>query len=140
MKNVISIIILLLLLTGCGTKNNNSMNEKNNNQVNDNSNEDIKLYSDDSKIVFKQSNNSYLVFYYEEDKITGYELYLNYEDSSTASVAYNVLKDNHSAYNNVKNIYQNGKYVVIEFNEEEYNAYSLEDVKRVYEKLEQVQK
>ena len=145
MKKIIAIMALALLLTGCGDNNANENIQENNNSnnvvENKTTTEDkIELYSDDHKIVFKQVAGSYLVFYYEGNQITGYELYLNYEDSTTASVAYSVLKQDHSAYSNVKNVTQKGQYVIIEYDEAEYSAYSLEDVKRTYAALEQIQK
>ena len=140
MKKALIIITIAVLLTGCGDNKSvssvNSISENNSPEIS----EKVELYSDDTKIVYKQSKGSYLVFYYDGNKIIGYELYLDYEDEETASVAYEVLKQDHSAYNNVKNINQKGQYVVIEYNENEYAAYSLDDVKRTYSTLEQVQK
>ena len=140
MKKALIIITIAVLLTGCG--DNKSVSSVNNISENNSpeTSEKVELYSDDTKIVYKQSKGSYLVFYYDGNKIIGYELYLDYEDEETASVAYEVLKQDHSAYNNVKNINQKGQYVVIEYNENEYAAYSLDDVKRTYSTLEQVQK
>ncbi len=140
MKKTLIIIAIAVLLTGCGDNKSvssvNNISENNSPEIS----EKVELYSDDTKIVYKQSKGSYLVFYYDGNKIIGYELYLDYEDEETASVAYEVLKQDHSAYNNVKNINQKGQYVVIEYNENEYAAYSLDDVKRTYSTLEQVQK
>ena len=140
MKKALIIIALSLFLIGC--ENNNGIQNSSNNTVDNpvEKSEKVDLYSDESKLVYKQSKGSYLVFYYDGNKITGYETYLDYEDEETASVAYEVLKEDHSAYNNVKNIKQNGQYVVIEYNEIEYAAYSLDDIKRINSALEEVKK
>ena len=147
MKKLITIFALCLLLTGCGDKENTEEAEKVVNNTTSNTTEEVKkdvekieLYSDDTKIVFKQVNGSYLVFYYEGDSITGYETYLDYEDTTTASVAYTVLKADHSAYENVEEILQKGQYVIIKFNNDAYSGYTLEEVKLTYSALEQIQK
>ena len=148
MKKVVTIMAIAFLLTGCGNANqvNNKevvSNTNENQVVENNSNQEtdkIELYSDDHKIVFKQVTGSYLVFYYEGNQITGYETYLDYEDSTTASVAVDIIKNDHENYQNVKSVSQKGQYVVVEYNENEYSAYSLDDVKSTYSLLEQVQK
>ena len=147
MKKILLIVMLMVLLTGCGTKTEedivNEVTNTNVNEVtnNDNQNNDkVELYSDSTKIVFKHSSNSSLVFYYSGDQITGYEAYLDYEDATTAAVAVSIIQNDTEHYPNTKRVYQKGQYVVVEYNEDEYSGYTLEDVKKTYAALEILQK
>ncbi len=149
MKKVFIILTMIFVLAGCGSDKVDNTNEVVNdntsanvseNKTSNNASDIVELYSDDTKIVFKQANNSSIVFYYEGNTITGYELYLNYEDPTTASVAYTVLQKDHSAYENVESISQKGQYVIIKYNNDAYSGYTLEEVKMTYAALEQVTK
>ncbi|MBQ7667970.1 MAG: hypothetical protein IJS47_01415 [Clostridia bacterium] len=98
--------------------------------------EKIELYSDDHKMVFKNLDNSDLVFYYEGDKITGFEAYFEYSDAATAKFAASYIEKGDT----VKDVYVKGKYVVVVYNESEYEDLTTESVRTVYSYLEQVQK
>ena len=147
MKRVLAILVLILLLTGCGETNEEENNTVNNNAINNiinGSNEgedntvDIELYSTDRKLVFKRKENYYYVFYYDGNKIINYEEYKNYEDETTALVAAELINEKKEELGNVKGAYRLGTYVVIEYTEEEYSGYTTDGVRNIYSNLEQV--
>lgn len=142
---VVVAIIMCLSLTGCGfIKNSAEIEEaakefsnviENSNENKTNDSDDLKLYSDNNKIVF-ESGQGKMVFTYSGNKITGYSLYMEYENATLANVAANVLKANNDS--EIKNISTQGKYVVIEYNESEYEDLTVEDVKTAYSYLKEV--
>ena len=90
------------------------------------------LYTDDSKLVYKNGDVYKLVFYYKDNEITGLEHYYEYENETIAQEHYN--KDKEELKNNasIKNIYLSGKYVVYRFVGEQYEGKTVEEVKNSY--------
>ena len=137
-------VILCLVLAGCGEKKENTISDQSNQISNtiitDNSIDNnlgiIDLYSDDTKIVFKNSDLNTLVFYYEGDKITGYHAYIDYGDPLTANVAL----ANYTYDESVDKVYTQGKYLIVEFKESEYSDLKTSDVRLVYSYLEEITK
>ena len=133
------IISFVITLSGC-SKSEEEVLEDLNNEIDkieekSNSEDDIELYSDDTKIVFA-TENGMIVFYYEDDRITAYHAYLNYNDSTTAKYALDILKMSNDE--TIENAYVKGKYVVLEYKESEYENMSLEDVKLTYSYLKEI--
>ena len=137
------ITICLALVTGCGSKdtNTNSSDASDSTvdgttETSNSSDEDtIELYSDNTKIVFKNGEGS-LVFYYSGDTITKYEAYLNYGNAATAKYALASIEKDET----IKKAYTKGKYLVIEYNESEYENLTVTEVRAVYSYLEEVKK
>ena len=140
-------IIMCLSLTGCGstTENltkqvENATNEitntiEDNDENNASDGDSLKLYSDDSKIVF-DGDQGRLVFGYEGDKITSYKLYVEYENATLANIAVNVLKE--TSGSEVKDVKTEGRYVIVEYNESEFKDLTVESVKQAYANLQEV--
>ena len=133
------VIISLFMITACGNKE--KLDED---IINDNSEDnkeekydDLELYSDDTKIVFARGQEK-VVFYYKGNEITGEHTYFDYQSKALAQMALTAL--NSSENENIAKAYVNGKYLVIEYNENEYGALTLEDVKLTYSYLEEVKK
>lgn len=101
----------------------------------DNDEDKIDLYSDDSKIVFANGTVK-LVYYYSGDKITAYHTYIDYADAATAKYALSILNKDDT----MGKAYTNGKYLVIEHSESEYEGLTVSEVRATYSYLEEVQK
>ncbi len=147
MKNKLLLIIIsifmLFLVTGCGNESNDlednnesdNTNEVDNNQSSSNDDDKIDLYSDNTKIVFANGGGK-LVYYYSGEKITGYSAYLDYGDSATAKLALSVSEKDET----IKNMYTQGRYLVVEYNESQFEDTTVSEIKALYSYLEQVQK
>ena len=163
-KLLISIMSLMLVLTlsACGkekesVKDNNNSNEKtevtntnNSESTNDvvstngtsedssGVNEFKALYSDQNKMVFQYTDNSKIVFHHNGTKITGYELYFDYEDAATANLAKQTIINENSE--DVKNVRVEGSMIIVTYAESTYEDLTLEDVRMVYSYLTEVTK
>ena len=146
----LSFLLSLFLIVGCGNKVDNSNVTNNNldntsNNITDNNDrtsstskdEEIELYSDDTKIVFANAGGR-IVYYYEGDTITGYRVYLDYGDNATAKFALANLDWQEDE--TIKNAFAEGKYVVVEYSESEYENQTVTDVRALYSYLEEIQK
>ena len=134
------IVISLFMLTACGSK------EKQDDDIANDTNEetnlqdeyaDLELYSDDTKIVFARGQEK-IVFFYKGNSIIGEHAYFDYQTNALANLALKAI--NSSENENIAKAYVNGKYLVIEYNENEYGSLTLEDVKLTYSYLEEVKK
>ena len=138
-------VLMLFMLVGCGgdtnvdtnedTNNNTEVDNNTNNSSNINENE-IKLYSDSTKMVFK-SGNSQLVYYYSGEKITGYVAYIDYETTAMANYALSILNLEDDA--TIKKAYTNGRYLVVEYAESEYEDTTASEIRALYSYLEAAQ-
>ncbi len=135
------VLVMLVLATGCGNKKViiDDKDEKTTNSSSSTTTTDseIELYSDDTKIVFKNGNNK-VVFYYKGDKITAYHAYLDYGTKANAELVLKAL-DN-EADDSIKKAYVKGRYVVVEYKEEEYENLTVSEVRTVYSYLEEIKK
>lgn len=140
---VVFLIIVCFTLVGCGTDKklvenndkNDSKTEKKSDVSNNSSNDEIELYSDSTKIVFKK-DNSKMVYYYSGEKVTKYEVYLDYGNAATAKIMLEQLEDNDDT---IKKKYIKGKYLVIEYAESEYEDLTVSDIRTAYSYLEELQ-
>ena len=109
-KIILTLFVLVMCfgLVGCGqkeedkninndvkqdeVKTNNSNNTQSETQDNTVQNEEtnIELYSDDTKIVFK-NDQGMAVYYYKGKEITGSHLYMDYGTEEAAKIALSVL-------------------------------------------------
>ena len=146
MKKKLFIILLVgllfITLTGCG-KNEEIPNADNGESVKpgardgETENDEIKLYSDDTKLVFDATAYK-MVFYYSGEKITGLEYYVDYQDSATAAYALASVKTQYNEEDNIDSITQNGRYILVKFTEEEYKDLSVEEVKSTFSYFKQI--
>ncbi len=149
MKKFILLIILLVAtvgITGCGDNNLDPLkdleNYNNDNNDNNNNNDDdfnINLYSDDTKLVYDFSGIYKIVYYYSGDTITGLEYYYDYESAEMANIAIAGIKSTYSSEDNIKSIDRKGSVIIIKFKEEEFEDLTVEEVKRTYSFLKEVQ-
>ena len=98
--------------------------------TNYNNYEDFNVSQDDNKIEF-QEENSKIIYYYQGDKITGYESYITFDSKEVAEVAVKAFNDGSNP--NIEKAYVDDKSVVIVYNEKAYQSKSLEDIKNEYE-------
>lgn len=123
-------LCLCVLLVGCG-KNNKKDDEKNNDvtRVEETIND---LYTDEEKLVYKVGDLYKLVFYFDNDEITGLEHYYEYKDVIEADKKY---KEDIEKYKNniqIKKITKSGKFVVYTIAGSEWEGKTVKEVKESY--------
>lgn len=134
MKKILSIItifVLSFLLVGCGCENKEDKKEENNeqNQIE----ETLKsFYTDDNKLVYNNGDVYKIVFYYEDDKITGLEHYYEYKDEKEAKEKYEEDKETLKNNTSIKDIILSGKYVVYVLSGDQYEGKTVQEVKDSY--------
>lgn len=134
MKKILSIItifVLSFLLVGCGCENKEDKKEENNeqNQIE----ETLKsFYTDDNKLVYNNGDVYKMVFYYEDDKITGLEHYYEYKDEKEAKEKYEEDKETLKNNTSIKDIILSGKYVVYVLSSDQYEGKTVQEVKDSY--------
>ena len=127
---VVIIIIVAIVLGARGGGLNDSY------FVSDGSKYVLNLDADD--IAFDEEEyapiKTHLVYTYEGDKVTSLKAYYEYETAEAAQAAYSYINETQAdAY---KSITVDGKYVVLEANEEDYADVSPDDVKQQIEFME----
>lgn len=139
------IFTLFIFSTGCSIKNKETDNTNNSNTTskeeeksdNSTSDDDLQMYSDNTKIVFENTNSKF-VFYYSGEKITAYHVYVNYESEALAKVALDELKKDNT--DNVDKVYTKGKYLVIEYAKSEYEDLTVSAVRIAYSAMKELKK
>jgi len=140
MKKKILMILFVMLLafsfTGCKkeeTKEEKEKKQEEKKKTDEKKTEEIKgkLVSDDKKIVFKQEPATYIVFYYEGEKLTSYAEYVDYVYPDQAEQATKGYDDDvkNKKYESVK---AEGQYVVVTHNKSEYENWTLSVVKEAF--------
>ena len=71
-------------------------------------------------------NKTHLVYFFSGDTVSGLKAYYEYDDEATAKAAYSFLNSDENDLKDFKSISQNGKYVILEANEEEYEGITKE--------------
>ncbi len=135
-------IVCLFIVVGCGKDNNPETNnnddnnsEVDNNTTNNQADDDFKLYTDNNKLVYENSNTKY-IFYFSGEEITAYHTYVDYGDAVTANYAYQVFKND--GVDTADKFYVKGKYVVFEWNKSEYEDLTASQVKLAYSYMKQI--
>lgn len=109
---------------------------------------DSYFVSDGSKLVLDLSSlknngdeyapeNSYLVYNYSGNEITGFKAYYKYSTAEAAKKAYDFYFNDGD--NNYKTVELKGNYVVITANESDYKSLTAEDVKQQIEYMNSVE-
>ena len=96
-----------------------------------------KLVSDSKKIVFKQEPATYIVYYYEGDKITSFAEYIDYVYPADAEKAVKGY-DEDMKNNRYESVKAEGQYVVVTHNKSEYEYWTLDVVKQAHKDLKVV--
>ena len=153
---IISLILVITILTGCGAKEEVTKNELEtqiNNVIDDifsdlgnNTNYSTstindksldlpeELYSDDTKLVFQDDDDTYMVFTYSGETITGYSVYVLFDSEALAKVA--LEEYNKDPDEDVKKVYVDGNKVIIEYDESVYKDLTTSAVKYIYTKVD----
>lgn len=131
------VIVMLFITTGCGNNTKEEINNKEEIIENTNtlSEEEIKLYSDDTKMVFELENVKH-VFYYQGDIITAYHTYVDYNDLESAKYAYQYLKK--EDLENVDKYYLKGRYIIFEMKDSEYEDILVSDLRNLYSYMKEL--
>ena len=125
-------ILFAFTLTACGNDDvidNNNSNDNDGGEIVEEKGafDELDLYSDDTKVVF-ESGLTRLVFYHDGTVITAYHAYIDYTDNESAEYALSALNKELS----IKKAYTKGRFLVIEYADEEFEGYTLEDVELAY--------
>ena len=135
-KVLICLVLVLCLFVVVGCKKKDTDKKETNSTVELNKDGNIELYSDSKKIVF-QNGSSMMVFYYEGDKITAHYDYVDYGKEENAKAALKIYKKDN---NLIKDVSIKGKYLIIEYRENEYDSMKASDIKNAYSYLKEVKK
>ncbi len=96
------------------------------------------LYSDDKMLVFDGEDGKYkIVIHHEEGKVVGLEYYYDLGDKTTATKALELMKEDFSDLESVK---QEGQYVKLTFKDDLYKDLSLDGLKEVYKDFDEIKK
>lgn len=98
---------------------------------------DLKLYSDDSQIVFNMRDIYYIIFHHDGNNLTGLEYVYNYDDENIARLAMASIKATHEG-EDVEKVELKGSSLRVIFNEKAYENETLESVKESYAFLDEV--
>ena len=134
MKRKIILIIVCFLLIGCGKKEEQIIDNK------EEIKEDlIKLVSNDKRIVYQDEEN-YKVFYYEEDKVISYKIYIDYKTIDSAKNTLDIIKVNYSSNKDIKSVDREAQFIVITYNEEyvKKNYTTTEELKKTFSNLKEI--
>ena len=99
---------------------------------------EVKLVKDKDKLCYV-SGAATIVYYYDGNDITGYEMYVNYGSDEAAEMAVQGLEESNEAGDiGIDSITQNGSYVIIKYAKSEYEGLTVKDVKEQYEDFEKL--
>ncbi len=121
--------------------NNDQADDKNNSEevvINGEGSDPI-LVSDDTKLAFKIGATQIVVYYYEGETITKKEAYIDYkteDEAKKVAAQYNDGTKSLSDIGNVKSATSQGKYVVMTYNESEYDYLTFSKIKNIYGRYE----
>ena len=143
------VLLMVLFVSGCGSDDKKKEDETNNkveetNQVEETTDNgsnddlaDIELYSDDTKIVYKNEQGR-AVYYYSGDKITAYHVYIDYGTAANARVALSII--NNEENETIESAHVDGKYLVIVYDKSTYETLDVKTLRMVYSYLEELKK
>ncbi len=96
---------------------------------------EVKLVKDKDKLCYV-SDTATMVYYYEGNEITGYEMYVDYGSEEAAGYAVQGLEESNEAGDEslgIESITQDGTYVIIKYDKSQYEGLTVKDVKEQYE-------
>lgn len=138
-------IMMCLLLVGCGSKTNNDLQkviEDENKEVENTDNTEepsIKLYSTDNQLVYNVSNVYFIVIDFDNaGNANGFKWIYDYQDAATAATMVAIIKANMEDDSDIKSVTQDGKYIVVDYNESTYADLTYENTKAAFSMYEQV--
>ena len=102
----------------------------------------IGLYSTDNRAVFNFGNVYYLVYDFNGEEVSDLNYYYEYEDEETAKYSYEyfkiALENNEINSEEIDEIKQEGKYVIVKVKESMYADTTKEEVMEAYSYFEQI--
>jgi len=116
--------------------NDNEINESDIDNIIDSTIDNIELYSDSEKLIYNFNNLYHLIYYYEGNKITGLQYRYDYGSAELAALSKSILETDNDP--SIKSVVQDGRYIIVTYNEEEYKDMTVEEVKETYSYLEQI--
>jgi hypothetical protein len=147
-KKILLGLLLLascFLVVGCGNKATNDLKnvvEKENKETNEESSEEpsIKLYSTDNKLVYNMSDIYFIVIDFDNSgNATGFKWIYDYGDITTAASMVAAIRANMEEATDIKSVSQDGKYIVVDYNESAYEGLTYETTKTAFSMYEQIE-
>lgn len=149
---ILLVCVVSISLTGCGSnikneldnivdqfENDNNQDEENKgNENNSNKDDSMKLYSDDTKLVFNMEDLYYIVFYHNGNEVTGLEYIYDYPDIETVKFFEKTVKASYEADDSVEKVEVKGKQLRIKFKKSVYDGQTVESIKQAYSYLEEM--
>ena len=139
-------IMMCFLLVGCGSKTNNDLKkviEDENKEVENTDNTEessIKLYSTDNQLVYNVSNVYFIVIDFDSaGNANGFKWIYDYQDAATAASMVAIIKANMEEDTDIKSVTQDGKYIVVTYNESTYEGLTYESTKAAFSMYDQVE-
>jgi len=126
---IIACMCFVLAGCGCNRKENKDDKPKELTQIEKTINN---LYTDEKKLVYNNNDIYKIVYYYEEDEITGLEHYYEYKNEAEAETKYKEDLEKYKDNFSIKKITKSGKYVVYTMVGEEYEGKTVEEIKKTY--------
>ena len=138
MKKFLLTLLALFLattLTACSSDEEGSSESEGNTsgiKESDRANDTIELYSDSTKMVFKNGNTQ-MIYYYSGEDITAYHAYIDYETAANANYALSLVEIGDI----VEKAYTKGRYLVVEYAKETFEDLKVSHVRTLYSYMEQ---
>ena len=134
MKKKIILIIICLMLIGCGKEEEKIVENKP--EVLE---ETITIKSDDKKMVY-QDGDKYKVFDYKDDIITGYKIYIDYKTIDSAKNTLDIIKVNYSNDLDVSSVTRDAQFIVITYNDKyvKDNYTTMDNLKKSLNNLKEI--
>ncbi len=99
---------------------------------------ELEVSEEDNKIVFKQSDIMTAIYYHDGEKLTGYEVYIDYESPELAAAAKAEAEADVEA-DQAESITIEGNRLHVVFKEEAYQDTSLDEVRQSVQLLQAIQ-
>lgn len=132
---ILMICILSFMLVVCGCEKNDKKDtnkDKQQTQIEKTIND---LYTDDRKLVYDNNGLYKLVYYYQDNVITGVEHYYEYKDEKEAKEHYEKDKEELKNDASIKKISLSGKYVVYVMTGDRDEGKTVEEIKNSHSYL-----
>lgn len=131
---ILTIVLLVGLLVGCGCQKKDKIdNNTNNKRDYEKETKEVEALfnTDDSKLVYNSNNLFNIVFYYKGNDITGLEHYYKFSSGEEADKKAEELKkefENNTSFA----VSSKGIYVIYTYNESEYKDKTVSEIKDSY--------
>lgn len=143
---LLSLALLMgLTLVACGKKDENQneiidqFEEEKENKDEEDSYLNFNLESTDDKTVLTYTDTVKVVYYHDNEKILDMEEYIDCGSKEAAEILLNTYKMTASQETGIDSVDMKGQYIIINFNEEGYEATTLEELKDLEEQYSKLQ-